>query len=530
MTDDKKQQAEFKITKIGLLITVIIIGGVLVLYFTLTAAPLSVFTYLDETSLNKESINRIYKWWVILSVRLSSPDEPLNLRNIVIGIAGVITLVFAGWRTYIADQNRILDKNRRFDERFDNAAAALSKELDGALFPAHLGAISGLRTLAIDSLEHTQRCMDIICSCNQWMDGYIDEFIKKGREITYSSLLLNEDNRIAGKNNQDKTGEVTLLQEKRSQEALAAVSNILTKISTNNPQQLKELKFHNKMLCGISLRGITLDGIDFQNTYLVSALLDRTSFKQANLSGANLQGTCLDVAHLEGAHLWSVHLEGASLQRAHLEEAYLRNVHLEGASLRMAHLEGTYLSDVNLQGAQLINTRLQGSTIDKTDLSSAILWNCNLYGATLRDINSENIVFNDIADVGYIKDKEGRKKYLNDTCQYMKPKDKELFKHRMEAAWQGIESKQEPAGLDMIRKNSIVTKDSREIYDITKNNLANLNKIWQEQVNEKGVSFLYNMKGSLSALTSQKAKLQKKLLTLVNELIESNKAQKNKKK
>ena len=434
--DDNKILIELKITKKRLLITLILIGGLLILYFTFTAAPLSVFTYLDRISLNKESTSKLYKWWIILSARLSSPDEPLNLRNIIIGIAGIVTLGFAGWRTYIADQNRRLDKNRRFDERFDNAAAVLSKRLNESSFPVHLGAISSLRTLAIDSPENTQRCLDIICSCNQWMEGYINKFLKNKSFEPYSSWLINEDNRIG---NNNKEVEVTLLQEKRSQEALVAISHILTKISTNNSEILKTLKFHNKMLCGISLRDITLDGIDFQNTYLVAANLNDISLKEAklyrahlegaflwgtHLEGASFYGAYLDGAHLDGAHLegasldyaylrkaslsgahlrkaslGGAHLEGASLGGAHLEEASLENSHLEraslveshleGAILDYAHLEGAFLRGANLQGASLIRANLQGASLARANLQGVFLDNVHLEGASLDNIHLE---------------------------------------------------------------------------------------------------------------------------------------------
>ena len=161
MTDENKQQAEFRITKIGLLIVAIISLVILIIYFTLTVADMSVFKSLDKDNSNKWGdvlwlltgvalllllylvvTNRFYgvyrklidryiafedqtvqfsqkkqfimmviiialavvarelysicgTRWVILSARLSSPAEPLNLRNILIGIAGAVTLGFA---------------------------------------------------------------------------------------------------------------------------------------------------------------------------------------------------------------------------------------------------------------------------------------------------------------------------------------------------------------------------------------------------------------------------------------------------
>ena len=595
MTNENKQPAEFKITKEGLLITVIvglviIIFGIIAAYFIVNVIYISELSALKKILSNNGRISTSYEWWKILFAQLSPSDEPLNIRDIFIGFAGLVTLIFAGWRLIIIDQQKEdqvkrtnIELDRRLSERFDNAAAALSKDLNDSLFPAHLGAISSLRILATDSPEHTQRCLDIICSCNQWMEGYMDEFISAKSRHPYSSWLLKEDNRITNKN---KGSNITLLQEKRSQQALVAISYILEKISTNNLEQLKELKFHNMMLCGISLSGLKLDGIDFHNTYLVAAALNNISLKkarlgdahlegaylwQANLQGAslgvthlegasldfaNLQGASLNDAHLEGASLDDAHLEGASLDDAHLEGTSLDDAHLEGASLIRAHLEGAYLRrthlgrsslyDAHLEGAflegtslqetQLINTKLQGASLDNIDLSYAILLDCNLYGIKLEVINSEGIIFNDIVDTGYIQNKVERKKFLDDICQHLKPPNIKPFIEKMEAAWQAMENIQEPDGLRTIREDSIVIEDNKGMYDISKESFNNLEKRWQNRINEKGIEFLINMRYSISTMirnpfsfsqiTSKNINLVKKLEVLTEKLIKSNKRKK----
>ena len=583
MVGRKKYLAGFEITKkqsltIVIIALVILIVGMITAYFAWTIAPISVFEALNKTSLYKEDFDKPYSWQNILFARLSSPDEPLNFRNVLIGIAGVITLIFAWRRLIIAGEQKEtqveqikIESDRRLSERFDSAVTSLSKELDENSFPAHLGAISSLQTLAIDSPENTQRCLDIICSCNQWMEGHIDDFVGKGDESTYSSWLLKENNRIASKN---QKGKITLLHEKRSQGALVSISNILTEISTSNPEQLCKLKFHNKMLCGISLNNLILDGIDFKNTYLVAASLDRTSLKQANLNSTNLQraslhnahlgGAYLRGAHLESASLDNVHLEGASLIWAYLEGASLMWAHLEGVSLDCAHLEGAYLGGANLQGASLhdvhlegaylvathlegasldgsnlqeailINSKLQGASLDKVNLSNAMLLSCNLYGAILEDIKSENIMFNDITNIGYIEDKKERRKWLDDVCKYMKSYDAELLVEKMEIAWQAMEDNKEPDGLERIREESVVNKNNEDMYDISEEGLNNLKKRLQEQVNQKDIESLLNMRhyislmgrdkfGIASQIIDKNTNLVNKLQVLIDQLIKSNK-------
>ena len=627
MTDNNKRSRKFKIIKEGLLITaiisfIILIVGIIKIYFDVIVTNIAELNAINKILSNNVEISETHGRRMILFARLSSTSEPLNLRNILIGVAGLVTLIFAGWRLIIIDQQKEdqvkrtnIESDRRFGERFDNAANALSQKLDDSSFPAHLGAISSLQTLAIDSPENTQRCLDIICSCNQWMEGYINEFRKKKNIEQYSSWLINEDNRIG---NNEKKGEITLLQEKRSQEALVAVSYILDNISITNPEQLKTLKFHNKMLCGISLRNITLEGIDFSNTYLVNARLNDMSLKKAKLykshlegaflwsthlegaslngahlegaylAGAYLEGASLDYAnlrktslggaHLEGASLSGAHLEGASLNGAHLEEAslesshlegasfveshlegalldhahleganlrganlqgaslrgtnlqgaslskanlqgaFLDNIHLEGASLDNIHLEGVFLMKSNLQGAslnnahlegaslvgtnlqdaQLINAKLQGVSLSYVNLSYALLLDCNLYGAILEGIKSESIVFNKIVNIGYIKDAEERNKFLEGICQYMKPDDVKLFTERMETGWQAMDNSQKPDGLKIMKENSIVTKDSQGMYDISEESLANLQKRWQDLADAEGKKILINMRSSIS--------------------------------
>ena len=558
--------------------------------------------------------NNCCGWWYILSTqlsaRLSDTNEPLNMRYILIGITGTVTFILTGSYIYIADQNRMLDKGRRFDERFDNAADALSKDLNDSSFPAHLGAISGLQALATDSPAHTQRCLDIICSCNQWMEEYIDKFAEKKRSVdVYSFRLLREDNRIAKEYNQNKSNQITLLQEKRSQKALVSIRHILADISTNNPKQLHTLDFHNKMLCGIFLSNLKLDSINFAYANLVAASLIGASLKQANLSRTNLQGASLDSANLQGAslklvnleeaylydtnlqgvsldgsdlngahlnganlerasltrvnlqeasldganlqgaHLWDVNLQGASLDKASIQGVDLAwEINLERAFLRDVNLQGVSLNNTNLQGAQLINAMLQGASLDNVNLSQALLLDCNLYGVELKNIKSTGIIFNNIVKIGYIKGKDKRRKYLNDICQHMKPSYEKLFTEKMQDAWQAMEYNQEPEGLKKIREDSIVFKDNQGMYDIGIKDLANLQKRWQEPFNEKYIKLLLNTRHSISsigrdsfsyidtrtkifkgdALIDKNVNLVKKLLALIDQLIESNTKQNNK--
>ncbi len=522
----KKYLTGIKITKKGLLITaiislVIIFGGIIITYLIVNIIYISELNTLKKILSNNKKIGESYEWWEILFAQLSPSDQPLNIRDVFIGFAGLATLIFTALRLMIIDQQKEdqvkrtnIESGRRLSERFDNAVAALSKELDESSFPSHLGAISSLRALAIDSSKNTQRCLDIICSCNRWMDGRgcIEGFIKEGSLTPYSYRLLNEDDRIG---NISKGGGITLLQEKRSQEALRAISHILTRVSTKNPEQLQTLDFHNKMLCGISLKDIKLDRINFENTYLVAAKLNNVSLK----------GATLDVAKLEGASLRYTELQGASLRHTELRGTCLYDIKLQGADLYNAEL----------QGSLLINSQLQGAIMDKIDLSWAILLDCNLCGVTLKNIKSKNVMFNDILDIDYIKNKKERREWLDDIRQYIEPDYTELFTQRMESAWQAMENKEEPDGWDIIRESPIITKYGQGIYDISKKSLNDLKEEWQKRVDKQGVGFLWSMNLYILSLEwssnkhgNKNTNLGKKFKALIDELIESNTSQKKK--
>ena len=113
--------------------------------------------------------------------------------------------------------------------------------------------------------------------------------------------------------------------------------------------------------------------------FLWDAELYQFIFKNANLSGINLQGANLSDVNLQGATLSDANLQGANLWYTNLQGAYLSDINLQGAYLWYTNLQGAYLWRANLQGATLWGAaNLQGASLSGANLQGASLSGANL--------------------------------------------------------------------------------------------------------------------------------------------------------
>jgi len=97
---------------------------------------------------------------------------------------------------------------------------------------------------------------------------------------------------------------------------------------------------------------------------LKGAVLPFGSFKNADLSGADLSG-----ANLKGADFYSASLKGTKFGKADLTEANFNGADLTGADLR-----GANLYRVNLLGARLLDADLSDVTgLGKVTIGEAVL-------------------------------------------------------------------------------------------------------------------------------------------------------------
>lgn len=407
--------------------------------------------------------------------RLSSSYEILNLRNIAIGFASIVGLILAVWRSVMAerqtkaieerrveerDEHKIAEE-RRLDERFANAVESLSKELNETSYPAHLGAITSLRDLALDSQLYTQRCIDIICSCNQWMERSLEKFILDFTQQCYADWQLNEVTRIA-----KESSSVKLHHEKRSQDALSAIAFILRNAEDD---KLNKINFSGKMLCGINLSGLQIMKMDFRKANLQGANISNVNLSESNLEEANLRGVilkdanlqlaCLQWANLQGAILDNAKLQGADLSYAKLQVASLIGANLQGASLGGSNLQATLLNRSNLQAADLCYSNLQGAELSFANFQGTALLGCNLYGASLHGADFTDIIFDMVYHGQYTVREGARDNFIESMGKLLANNDKQdLFISKILTAWDKIDKNELPREVDHMSKMSIVDK------------------------------------------------------------------------
>ena len=377
---------------------------IFVFYFSMSYPP----GWLAEAEIiySMSVASHIEKAWLFIPKRLSNLDEPLNIRNIVIGVFGLISLIFLWWRNKIADNNFKLEEIKRLDIRFDMASKALSETLKPATYSLHIEAITTITQLAHDNKDLIQRCLDVICNCNEWMRPYVDEFKCGPTDKCYSEIeifndispVINKSTKNKDKNNNLKNKnkyKASLVEQKRSQKALCAIAEILRKISNDERKmnitstRLSDLNFSTKILCGINLRRLHLEGIDLNEAYLNGADLREANLNNAKLQDAKLNGANLSEIKLRKANLTGAHLIGSILLRANLSRANMYSAELQSANLFRAKLSGAILSKSNLQFANLNNSLLFGANLDYAKLQGAQLRKAQLVGASLRKTHLE---------------------------------------------------------------------------------------------------------------------------------------------
>ena len=133
------------------------------------------------------------------------------------------------------------------------------------------------------------------------------------------------------------------------------------------PTQLEDVTFYSATLAGAYMRGANLRGAIFNNADLSGA----------HLEGADLQAAQLRNVRLDGADLSGVNAASADFSARDDDPQFrttLRNANFRGANLENANFGFADLSGATFQGANLRNANFQGAILDGTSaLQGAIL-------------------------------------------------------------------------------------------------------------------------------------------------------------
>ena len=272
----------------------------------------------------------------------------------------------------------------RLDDKFGKGLELLgTKNLLTQKGGAHL-----LKTLAIESPKHREKCLDALTYVNEWMKDASDNLFTVYRyhsngetktEVWHEKRTLNN-------------------KEKLSKETLEIIESVIRHVVKE--EELKEdspTSFASKHLCGLRLSGINepisryfdFNGADIRGSDLTGANLQEAELECSKLSYSILFNTNLHGAKLNSIKLKEVNssdnpfCKGVCLERVNLSNSSLLDIELEGISLIGAKLQGADLTRAKLCRSNLTNANLQGAILTAADLREADLTNSNLQGAQL---------------------------------------------------------------------------------------------------------------------------------------------------
>ena len=122
------------------------------------------------------------------------------------------------------------------------------------------------------------------------------------------------------------------------------------------------------------------EGCDMRGATLAGRSLAACSFKDADLSRADLTTCDFSRANLQGCDF-----AGAALAGASLVDAHARFADFTGANLRAAVLTGADVSRAAFRGAQLTRAKFDGANLTETVLAHASAEHASFEAATLQD-------------------------------------------------------------------------------------------------------------------------------------------------
>ena len=216
----------------------------------------------------------------------SAESNGATIRNVGLLIGAAVALVFAIWRTVVAQQQLDVAQRSLLNDRYQKGAEMLGNNS----VAVRLGGIYALRNLAEERTEqyHVQ-VMTLLCV-----------FIRHP---------LEEDDQLHGIPSEDILAAIDVIGSRNQtlielEEREGFVPNLSNAILAR------------ARLCSVNLSGAILNGSVWGNTNLIGADLSGAELWRADLSGAELQD-----ADLSGANLWEANLLGAWLRRTKLFDA-----------------------------------------------------------------------------------------------------------------------------------------------------------------------------------------------------------------
>ena len=276
-------------------------------------------------------------FWVWLGTQSGEAQETnsTTLRNVGFIVAGLLALVFAYWRSVVADKQARASEQQAgtagrglLNERYQKGAEMLGSQV----LTARLGGIYALERLAAEYAEdyHLQ-IMKLFCA-----------FVRNSKD----------DSEVG------KSSNISSFEKPIRDDVLA----IMEAVGWRGKERIA---LEEKVEYVLDLRGADLRDIVLTDVNLSHALM-----QGANLSAARLQSvdseSDLSSAQLEYAQMVNVDLSNANLNCANFSRANLISAHFTKANLSCASLDSANLPFARFFGARLASAEFDHAIVSGT--------------------------------------------------------------------------------------------------------------------------------------------------------------------
>lgn len=147
-----------------------------------------------------------------------------------------------------------------------------------------------------------------------------------------------------------------------------------------------------------NLKSLTFDGLN-------DGECEGINFKNANLSGSDLQEADFTLVYLTDADLSSANLSNSKFLSCHLENINLSGANLSHSEMCLCGFSGGNLSKANMSNADFSSSEFVGTNLDHANLSNSVFSGAEFMNADLQHVNFENADLSDVnftgADLSY---------------------------------------------------------------------------------------------------------------------------------
>lgn len=359
-------------------------------------------------------------------------EKAFSIRNIAIAIAAIGTAIFAWWKNVISNkqanaalednklqlqqisaQNRQIDIQQKqielqliqnYDKIYSDAVELLKMDNDPVKRKA---GVQNLKDLAITSPIHTQKCIDMLCSINDWMSFIVKQnlnfFTDKNFDWLNTRVSLEDLEELFGiKKIESKYDNKQYLIEEISvsQDAIKQIGLVLDYIQ-DREEFNEKYNISYRYLYSIKLYSLNSEKLSTNNLYFVGADLsqalaqkihfDHCDFRGVNFAYSQLQDSTFFYSNLKTTNFENAQLNsggiifsdssGSNFTDAKLEYTHLMKSNFIGSDMKHADFEGSIITSCEFQSADLSGAKFYGAGVTKSSFSTAILFDTILDGS-----------------------------------------------------------------------------------------------------------------------------------------------------